>query len=124
MDLVQCRIVTDDVRTVGTFYATLAGVDVIFNDYYMEIPVGAATVGLSKCRFSDYSGCGEPGLQRGELVMDIAVDQIDREFERIRELGVEWVQPPTNQPWGARSMVFRDPEGHPVNMFSRSEVRS
>lgn len=124
MDLVQCRIVTDDVRTVATFYATLAGADVIFNDYYMEIPVGSATVGLSKCRFSDYSGCGEPGLRKGELVMDMAVEDVDREFDRIDQLGVDWVQHPTDQPWGARSMVFRDPDGHPVNVFSRLAARS
>jgi hypothetical protein len=30
---------------------------------------------------------------------------------------------PTTQPWGSRSMVFRDPEGNLVNIFSRpSEV--
>jgi uncharacterized glyoxalase superfamily protein PhnB len=26
---------------------------------------------------------------------------------------------PKTQPWGSRSMIFRDPEGHLVNVFSR-----
>jgi uncharacterized glyoxalase superfamily protein PhnB len=29
------------------------------------------------------------------------------------------VMPPTTQPWGNRSMMFRDPAGHLVNVFSR-----
>jgi uncharacterized glyoxalase superfamily protein PhnB len=29
------------------------------------------------------------------------------------------VMPPTTQPWGNRSMIFRDPAGNPVNVFSR-----
>jgi hypothetical protein len=27
--------------------------------------------------------------------------------------------PPTTQPWGNRSMIFRDPAGNLVNVFSR-----
>jgi uncharacterized glyoxalase superfamily protein PhnB len=34
------------------------------------------------------------------------------------------VLPPTTQPWGSRSMLFRDPQGHLINVFSRKEMRS
>jgi uncharacterized glyoxalase superfamily protein PhnB len=118
MDLVQSRIVTDDVPGLATFYAALAGVEVVLNDYYLEIP--ALTMGFSQCRFSAFTGCqGQPGLHPNELVLDFSVPDVDREFERIGHLGVDWIHPPTDQPWGARAMLFRDPEGHPVNVFSR-----
>jgi predicted enzyme related to lactoylglutathione lyase len=121
MDLVQNRLVTDDVPGLATFYAALAGVNVVLNDYYLEIP--ALTMGLSQCRFGAFTGCrGRPGLRRGEIVLDFSVPDVDREFERIDRLGVDWVHPPTDQPWGARAMLFRDPEGHPVNVFSRLET--
>ena len=29
-----------------------------------------------------------------------------------------WVQEPTNQPWGNRSMLFRDPDGNLINLYS------
>jgi uncharacterized glyoxalase superfamily protein PhnB len=120
MDLVQTRLVTDEVAGLATFYATLAGVDVVLNDYYVEIP--ALTMGFSQCRFSAYTGCQDrPGLQRGEIVLDFSVADVDREFERVDRLRVDWVQPPTDQPWGARAMIFRDPEGHAVNVFSPLE---
>jgi uncharacterized glyoxalase superfamily protein PhnB len=50
------------------------------------------------------------------------VDDVDQEFERINQLGVDWVLEPTTQPWGNRSMVFRDPEGNLVNIFSRPKA--
>jgi uncharacterized glyoxalase superfamily protein PhnB len=121
MDLVQSRIVTDDVSGLATFYAALAGVDVVLNDYYLEIPT--LTVGFSQCGFSAFTGCqGQPGLGRNEVVLDFSVPDVDREFDRISRLGVDWVHPPIDQPWGARAMLFRDPVGHPVNVFSRPEV--
>ena len=43
------------------------------------------------------------------------------EHERIAALGVAWVMLPTTQPWGNRSMIFRDPGGTLVNVFSRTE---
>src|ERR1700751_3362578 len=100
MDLVQSRIVTDDVPGLATFYAALAGVNVVLNDYYLEIP--ALTMGFSQCRFSAFTGCrSQPGLRRGEIVFDFSVRDVDREFERIDRLGVDWVHPPADQPWGA-----------------------
>jgi len=34
-----------------------------------------------------------------------------------------WVRP-TTQPWGNRSMIFRDPGGNLVNVFSRPQPGS
>ena len=48
-----------------------------------------------------------------------AMADVDAEYPRVATLGVEWVMPPTTQPWGNRSMVFRDPAGNLVNVFSR-----
>jgi len=43
------------------------------------------------------------------VILDFLADDVDAEYERIRALGVVWVLPPTTQPWGNRSMIFRDP---------------
>jgi catechol 2,3-dioxygenase-like lactoylglutathione lyase family enzyme len=125
MELVQSRIVTGDVAALAAFYARLLGVDAALNDYYVEVPAGPATVGFSKCRFTEYCcGRGEHGDEvrtplAGETILDFRVDDVDREFERIDSLGVEWVLRPTTQPWGSRAMIFRDPDGNLVNVFSR-----
>jgi predicted enzyme related to lactoylglutathione lyase len=121
MELVQSRIVTDDVEGLAAFYSTLVGTPVALNEYYVEVPAGAASVGLSKCRFTEYRADRPGQPQRQETVLDFLVSDVDAEYERIAALGVDWVMPPTTQPWGSRSMIFRDPEGNLINVFSRSE---
>jgi predicted enzyme related to lactoylglutathione lyase len=140
MELVQTRIVTDRVAVMARFYAALVGVPVALNDYYVEVATGSMSVGFSRCRFTEEQGRGggcTSGVatsggfaaasrlraRSGELILDFASADVDAEQERIDALGVAWVMPPTTQPWGKRSMLFRDPESHLVNVFSADEVR-
>jgi predicted enzyme related to lactoylglutathione lyase len=125
MELVQGRIVTNDVEGLAAFYARLIGTPVALNEYYVEVPTGALSVGFSKCRFTE---CGEdlpawPESQqrRDEIILDFMADDVGAEYERIASMGVAWVMLPTTMPWGNRSMIFRDPEGNLVNVFSRSK---
>jgi predicted enzyme related to lactoylglutathione lyase len=122
MRLVQSRFVTDDVERLAAFYARLFGVPVALNDYYVEIQAGPASVGFSRRRFTEYSdqGTAAGGPARpDEVILDFLVDDVDAEYPRVAALGVGWVLPPTTQPWGTRSMIFRDPAGNLVNVFSR-----
>jgi uncharacterized glyoxalase superfamily protein PhnB len=127
MRLVQSGIVTDDVEGLAGFYADLLGAQVALNEYYVEIQAGEASMGFSKPRFTEYRGnCAGPRDEgrsktpcRDEIILDFLVDDVDAEYPRIAALGVDWVTPPTTQPWGNRSMTFRDPAGHLVNVFSR-----
>ena len=75
MELVQSRIVTDEVARLAGIYARLLGVPVALNDYYVEIAAGPASVGFCRRRFTEYreaecarrpSGPGRdhPGLPR------------------------------------------------------------
>jgi predicted enzyme related to lactoylglutathione lyase len=122
MDLVQSRIVTDDVRRLAAFYATLVRASVVLNDYYVEVPAGAMSVGFSRRRFTEYreDQTARPGRPqpRAEIILDFQAGDVDAEYQRITGLGVDWVAPPATQPWGNRSMIFRDPAGNLVNVFS------
>ena len=121
MELVQSRVVTDDVAGMAAFYARLVGASVVLNDYYVEVPTVGLSVGFSKCRFTECSGAGDAEVRvvpSGEVILDFRADDVDAEFVRIDQLGVKWVLKPTTQPWGNRSMVFRDPECNLVNVYS------
>jgi predicted enzyme related to lactoylglutathione lyase len=119
MELVQARIVTDDVERLAAFYASLAGVAVALNEYYVEVPAGPTSVGFSRRKFTEYQESRLERPQRqNEIILDFQVADIDTEYGRIDALGVEWVMPPSTQPWGNRSMIFRDPDGNLVNVFS------
>jgi hypothetical protein len=121
MELVQARFVTDDVPGLAAFYARLVCAPAVLNDYYVEVQAGPASVGFSRCRFTEYpadlGGPPRPG-RPGAFVLDFQADDADAEYPRIAALGVDWVMRPATQPWGSRSMIFRDPQGSLINVFS------
>jgi catechol 2,3-dioxygenase-like lactoylglutathione lyase family enzyme len=127
MELAQSRIVTDDVERLAGFYARLLGVPVALNEYYVEVQAGPASVGFSRRRFTEYrdddsqEAAGACGQRRDEIILDFLAGDVDAEYPRVAALGVQWLLPPTTQPWGNRSMIFRDPAGNLINVFSRPE---
>jgi predicted enzyme related to lactoylglutathione lyase len=125
MELVQSRVVTDDVAGMASFYARLVGTSVVVNDYYVEVPTGGGlSVGFSKCGFTECNGVGDAGgrdVPSGDVILDFRVDDVDAAFAHVDQLCVDWVLRPTTQPWGSRSMVFRDPKGHLINVYSPSQ---
>lgn len=120
--LVQARLVTDDVEGLAAFYARLIAADVPLNEYYVEIQAGPAAIGFSRRQFTEYGEAEAADHDRppATLVLDFEVSDVDAEYKRVDALGVEWVMAPTTQPWGNRSMIFKDPDGNLVNVFSRA----
>jgi predicted enzyme related to lactoylglutathione lyase len=120
MELVQSRIVTDAVPRLAAFYAALVRTPVVLNEYYVEVPAGPASVAFSRCRFTEFPGAAAAGRapRAGEIVLDFLVGDVDAERHRIAALGAEVIQQPVTQPWGNRSMICTDPEGHLINVFS------
>jgi catechol 2,3-dioxygenase-like lactoylglutathione lyase family enzyme len=126
VDLVNARIVTDDVAGLAEFYTAVIGPGVIGtgvvpNDYYVELPTRGATLALCRRRFTEADGCGAPlpVTVAERVILDFEVDDVDATYARLTSPGVTWVMAPTDQPWGARSAMFRDPDGNLVNLFTR-----
>ena len=46
--------------------------------------------------------------------LSIFMDDVDDYFERIKKLGAEVIQEPTDEPWGVREMHVRDPNQHVI----------
>lgn len=126
MELVQSRFVTDDVTRLAAFYASLVRADVVLNDYYVEVPAGAASVGFSRRYFTEYredqTACPQCPQHGTQTILDFQARDVDAEYPRIAGLGVDWVTGPTTQPWGNRSMIFRDPAGNLINVFSPGQA--
>jgi predicted enzyme related to lactoylglutathione lyase len=121
--LTQTRLLTDDVERLGAFYSALLESPTVLNEYYVEIPAGTVTVGVSHCRFAEYQAHAgvRRGAQQASFLLDFLAADAEAEYARIADLGVDWITPPTTQPWGNRSMIFADPAGNLVNVFSRPQ---
>jgi catechol 2,3-dioxygenase-like lactoylglutathione lyase family enzyme len=63
-------------------------------------------------------GSAQPAANRS-LELEFQVADVDGEYERLQTMEIEWVKPPTTQPWGNRSIYFRDPDGNLINFYAR-----
>ncbi|CNG89710.1 glyoxalase [Mycobacterium tuberculosis] len=62
-------------------------------------------------------GSAEPAANRSAII-EFIVDDVDAEYERLRGSIGEVVTAPTTMPWGNRALLFRDPDGNLVNLFT------
>lgn len=121
MNLKQTRLVTDDVQALTSFYEKLTGATAsVISSGYVEFQHSPCE-GLAITSAATAEVYGEGVLAAGanrSLVLDFEVADVDTHYTRLRESIGEWVQTPTDQPWGNRAMLFRDPDGNLVNMFT------
>jgi uncharacterized glyoxalase superfamily protein PhnB len=52
------------------------------------------------------------------VILEFRVDDVDKEFEKLENVVDDFVQQPTTQPWGNRSLLFRDPDGNLINLYT------
>jgi uncharacterized glyoxalase superfamily protein PhnB len=119
VNFVSTRIVASDVPALAEFYGAISCVSPVFGSpEFAEIRTASGTVAISSQRSSDRNGAGAatPRSNRS-VVIEFMVDDVDAERARLSPLVTDWVLEPTNQPWGNRSMLFRDPEGNLINFY-------
>jgi catechol 2,3-dioxygenase-like lactoylglutathione lyase family enzyme len=59
------------------------------------------------------------GTGRGSVTLEVEVEDVDREHQRLSKNHIPIVKPPTTQAWGLRSVWLRDPDGNLVNLFAK-----
>jgi catechol 2,3-dioxygenase-like lactoylglutathione lyase family enzyme len=57
-------------------------------------------------------------LRNKSVILEFSVLDVDKEYVRLQSLVKIWVKPPTTQPWGTRSIYFRDPDGNLVDFYT------
>jgi catechol 2,3-dioxygenase-like lactoylglutathione lyase family enzyme len=120
MRFASIRVITDDVQRITTFYEAATGHPAKRpTDDFAEIVTPAGTIAFAGAR--TVRGLGEhaprPAANQS-VIIEFRVEDVDREYENLKRLDVEFVNEPTTQPWGNRSLLFRDPDGNLVNFFT------
>ena len=119
MRFAYTRLITDDLPKLASFYAELLGTAAEGSDDYVELRPGGAILALASRRAAEQMHGGTwPGGANRSAILEFQVSDVDAERARIEGLVTEWLQQPRDMPWGNRSMLFRDPDGNPVNIFS------
>jgi catechol 2,3-dioxygenase-like lactoylglutathione lyase family enzyme len=127
LSLSQCFVIVHDPDRALAFYRDTLGLE-LRNDVakgdFRWITVGAASQPGVSIVLTNYLN-GSPADQdavaglvaKGALNgVHFHSDDLDTDFEKVREAGAEVVEEPTEQPWGTRDFAVRDPSGNLVRI--------
>ncbi len=120
MDFASIRIITDDLEQIVQFYEQVTGVPAVrATPVFAELNLPSATLAFGHTQTTQLFGqdSARPA-DNHSVIIEFLVDDVDREYERLTALVDQWVQKPTTMPWGNRSILFRDPDGNLVNLFT------
>lgn len=119
MNYVSTRIITDDIERLVGFYEAIGLKATWYTDEFAELSTPACTLAIGSKRTMDLFGAGAatPGSNRS-VIIEFLVDDVDVQYRKLESVVTAFVQHPTTQPWGNRSLLVRDPDGNLVNFFT------
>ena len=114
------RLLVTDYQRALCFYRDVLRFPLTWGDEstgYAAFDTGGAPLAIfSRQAMADAVGAGaQPAAAEAQdtFVLTFVVDDVDTEYERLRERGVAFTAPPVDRPdWGERTAHFRDPDGN------------
>ena len=119
MKLTSLRIITKNIQSLIQFFEHVTGTTAKwYTEDFAEIITETATLAIASTKTMNLFGEALLSAGSGGIIIEFKVDNVDKEFERIKDLLEDVIQAPTTMPWGNRSLLFRDPDGNLINFFT------
>lgn len=120
MNLVSLRVITNDPKRLVRFYEEVIGLSPTwYTEDFAELTTPSCALAIASKRTMDMFGAGAARpADNHTAIIEFRVDDVDKEYEKLKEVISDVVQKPTTQPWGNRSLLFRDPDGNLINFFT------
>lgn len=106
MKLGEVCFLTNDVIRLANFYKELLGIDNGSNDSIHQTIIAEETM------LTIYNDGTNKNNINHNICIAFTVDDIDKEYEKLINLGVEIIEKPTTRPWGTINMSFYDPDNN------------
>jgi catechol 2,3-dioxygenase-like lactoylglutathione lyase family enzyme len=119
MDLASIRIITDNLDPMVEFYENVTGITAERPaPVFAELRSPSCTLALGHTSTATLFNNAALPAHNQTAIIEWVVDDVEAEFERLKPIVSRWEQEPTLMPWGNRSILFRDPDGNLVNLFT------
>jgi uncharacterized glyoxalase superfamily protein PhnB len=118
-------LITKNVAQLVEFYGKVLQIPAqTTGSDYAEFSTGVAVLAIFSAEAQEkyIPHATEPANNRS-AILEFEVADVDQEYARLQSVVKDWVKPPTTQPWGTRSVYFRDPDGNLVNFFAWVKAR-
>jgi catechol 2,3-dioxygenase-like lactoylglutathione lyase family enzyme len=117
--LLHTCLITSDVKKLVDFYEPVLNLKARWSGPdYAEFTTGVGVLAIFSADAQEkyIPGSADAGRNRS-LILEFRVADPDSEYRRLEGIVKVWVKPPTTQPWGTRSVYFRDPDGNLVDFY-------
>ena len=118
--LMHTCLITENVTQLVQFYeSVLALTAQRSGEDYAEFRTSAGVLAIfSQAAQEKYIPGSAEAAKNKSAILEFSVPDVDKEYIRLQGIVKTWVKPPTTQPWGTRSIYFRDPDGNLIDFYT------
>lgn len=112
MKLGEVGLLTNDVVRLADFYKLLLKAENGSNDSVHQTIIGEETM------LTIYNDGTVKNNKNQNICLVFTVSDIESEYEKLVNLGVEIIEEPELRPWGAKNISLYDPDGNIIYLRS------
>jgi catechol 2,3-dioxygenase-like lactoylglutathione lyase family enzyme len=118
-ELTNTCLITPNVSQLVSFYESILQMKAQrTGGEYAEFHTGVGVLAIFSAEAQEkYIPGSADAAKNKSAILEFRVTDVDHEYARLQPLVKTWVKPPTTQPWGSRSIYFRDPDGNLVDFY-------
>jgi catechol 2,3-dioxygenase-like lactoylglutathione lyase family enzyme len=109
-----------DMAAMRRFYEDILGFPLLreLSAGWIEYRVGNNTLALAKPSLTAADAPTPSGSASLQLAFKVSALEVDQCADKLARQGVDLLSPPTDRPFGHRTLFFRDPDGNLLEVFA------